>query len=759
MIHSFLRGFMVVLVLTVAFVATSSHAIAKVISKIDVRGAERVEVATIKTYLPVTEGDTFTQDTLDRSLKSLYATGFFADVTVRESNGSLIVNVIENPIVNRIVFEGNDKIEDEELLQEIRMRPRMVLTRTKIQSDTSRLYQIYKRSGRFSAQIDPKLIKLDQNRVNLVFEITEGEVTEIKGIRFVGNRAFDDGELRSKLSSKENKWYRFLSSSDRYDPDRLAYDQELLRRFYLNEGYADFRILSAVAELSEDKESFFMTFTVDEGQRYRVSNAMIHSTIQGYRSEGLKDTLDVESGDWYSARLVESSSDALVNALEDEGYPFVRVSPDIKRNTQNNTVHVIFNVAETRPQFVERINIRGNVRTMDKVVRREFEMSEGDPLVKSQLAESEQNIRDLGYFENVEVKRKPGSAPDKQVLDVNVVEKSTGEISFGAGFSTNDGPLGDIRLRERNFLGKGQDFLAAATIAGERTEFDLSLTEPYFMDRDISATVDAFHITRDLQDESSYDQRRSGGGFGFGFPLSENLRENFGYRIEQNEITDVENTASRFIRDQEGERITSAITHGLDYTNLDSRLFPTDGVKAWFDTEYAGIGGDANYISSRVGSRYYYPLTKKITLSALGEVGGIWGIGGEGVQINERFYLGGATLRGFEDAGVGPRDTLTDDALGGNYFYRGSFEGSFPLGLPEELGIKGHAFTDFGSLWEPDDETGAGLADENSIRASGGVGLSWVSPLGLVRFDYAIPYASEDFDEEESFRFSFGTSF
>lgn len=740
-------------------VLVSSNALAQTISKIEVRGSERVEIETIKTYLPVSIGDTINQGTLDRSVKSLYATGFFADVSVKEINGKLIVDVIENPVINKIAFEGNDKVEDSELMQEIRLRPRMVLTRTKIQSDTARLYQIYKRSGRFSAQIEPKLIKLDQNRVNLVFEVTEGPVTEIKGIRFIGNRAFDDGDLRSVLSSKEDRWYRFLSTADRYDPDRLAFDQELLRRYYLKEGYADFRILSAVAELSEDKASFFMTFTVEEGPRYKIANALIHSSIQNFNSGVLKSELETKTGDWYNSEEVEDSSDALVSALEGYQYPFVRVSPDIKRNRSNNTIHVIYNISETRPKFVERININGNVRTMDKVIRREFEMVEGDPLVKSHLAESEQNLRDLGYFETVKVKRRPGSAPDKTVLDVSVSEKSTGELSIGAGFSTNDGPLGDIRLRERNFLGKGQDVLLAATVAGERTEFDLSLTEPYFMNRDISASIDVFHITRDLQDESSYDQRRSGGGFSFGYPLSENVRQNLGYRIEQNEITDVQSDASRFIRGQAGERVTSAVTHRLTYTDLDSRVSPTEGISAWFDTEYAGVGGDANYVSGRLGSRYYYPLTRKITLSALGEVGAITGIGDEEVQINERFYLGGSTLRGFESAGVGPRDTSTNDALGGNYFYRGTLEAGFPIGLPEELGIKGHTFTDFGSLWEPDDEVGSEIADETSIRASAGVGLSWNSPLGPIRFDYAIPYADEEFDEEEAFRFTFGTQF
>ncbi|MGE4314329.1 MAG: outer membrane protein assembly factor BamA [Pseudobdellovibrionaceae bacterium] len=739
--------------------AAMSVAHAAPISDIRIVGSERVEAETVKSYLPVRVGDELTQDSLDQSVKALFDTGFFTDVQISQQGGTLVVNVTENPVINVISFEGNDEIEDEDLQREISLRPRTVLTRTKVQSDVARLYQVYRRQGRFSADIEPKIIKLDQNRVNLVFEITEGPVTEIEAIRFVGNENFDDGRLRAILASKETAWYRFLSNNDRYDPDRAAYDEELLRRFYLSEGYADFRVLSSVAELSEDKKSFYLTITVDEGDRYKVRATHIHSSLQNFDKDVLNDQLELSAGDWYNADKVEDSVDNITKALDQYGFPFVKVAPDVKRNREEKTVDIIFAINETTPVFVERVDISGNLRTQDKVIRREFEMVEGDPLTKAELAKSEQNIKDMNYFENVKVETKPGSAPDKKVIDVDVVEQSTGELSVGAGFSTTDGPLGDFRIRERNFLGKGQEVLLASTIAGKRTEFDASITEPYFLDRDLSASVDAFHITRDLQDESSYDQRRTGGGFSFGYPLSENLRQKLGYRLERNDITNVKSDASRFIRDQEGQRITSAVNQRLTYTELDSTLFPTEGLVSWLDTEYAGIGGDANYLSGKLGSQYFVPMTDNSHISFLGEVGAITGIGDEGVKINERFYLGGQTLRGFESGGVGPRDTTTDDALGGNYFYRGSVEAEVPIGLPEEMGIKGHIFTDFGSLWEPDDETGVDIADSNSIRAAAGVGLSWRSPFGPVRVDLAQPYIKEDDDKDEIFRFSFGTQF
>lgn len=730
-----------------------------VIRDIKVTGTERIEPATVLTYLDVKVGDKMTQDTLDSALKSLFATGLFADVVLRQNNTTLEVAVVENPVVNEIAFEGNDKIEDEQLLAEIQMRPRQVYTRTKVQADTNRLYQIYRRNGRFAVSIEPKIIKLDQNRVNLVFEIAEGPVTYVKSIRFVGNTNFSDDNLRSQISTAETRWYKFISTDDRYDPDRLAYDQELLRRYYLSQGYADFRVVSAVAELSKDKDYFYVTFTVEEGDRYRVGNVNINAELRDFDEGVLVPHLTFQPGEWYNADEIQNTIDNFTTVLEENQFNFVSIRPDSNRNREKKTIDVTFQIVETQKIFVEKINVNGNVRTMDKVVRREMSLVEGDAFNKNKLSKSEQNIKDLAFFENVEVKNQQGSAPDKAVIDVNVEEKSTGELSIGAGFSTADGPLADFRIRERNLLGKGQDLLFATTIAGKRTEFDVSFTEPYFLDRDLSAGFSIFHTTRDLQDESSYDQRRTGGSLQMGYPLSEKWRQNLRYRLEQNEITDVQTTASRFVRDQEGERITSAVSQSIIYDDRDSKLFPTRGLMSWFDTEVAGLGGDANYISGKLGSTYYYPLYEDDwILNFLGEVGAIHGLSDSDVEINERFYLGGATLRGFASAGVGPRDVTTNDALGGNLFYRGSVEMAFPLGLPEELGIKGHTFTDVGSLWSID-ETGAGIVDENQLRASGGFGISWRSPMGPVRVDLAAPFVSEDYDDEENFRFSFGTRF
>ncbi len=743
----------------VGFVASSTYAQNRTqIRDIRIQGAERIEPATIQSYMDLKVGDPMTPETLDSALKSLFSTGLFADVTLTQQGSTLLVDVMENPVINQIAFEGNDKIDDPTLLSEIQLRPRQVFTRTRVQSDVSRLYQVYRRNGRFSVSIEPKVIKLDQNRVNLVFEIEEGSVTEVESIRFVGNKKYSDSKLRSEMSTKESEWYRILTTSDRYDPDRLAFDQELLRRFYLSQGYADFQILSAVAELANEKDRFFITITLEEGRRYKVGEVKLTSQIRDFDVNTVRDQINIQSGEWYNADLIQESVNNLTDALGDLQYAFVDVRPNTKRNREERTVDVTFNIGESPRVFVERVNVNGNVRTLDKVVRREFELVEGDPFNRTKLAKSERNVRNLDFFETVDVSTRPGSAPDKTQVDVNVSEKSTGELSIGAGFSTSDGPLADFRIRERNLLGKGQDLALSTVIAGERTEFDLRFTEPYFMGRDVSAGFDLFHITRDFQDESSFDQRRTGGALRMGYPLSERWRQTLRYRYEKNEIDDVDSNASSFIRLQEGTRNTSAISQRLTYDNRDSVIDPTSGLIYWLDTEFAGLGGDARYVSGRTGGTYYYPVFDQVVLSVLGETGVIQGIGDEDVRINERFFLGGSTLRGFDDAGVGPRDTATDDALGGEIFYRGSVEASFPVGLDEELGIKGHTFVDAGSLFELDD-TGPTVADQSSPRVGVGVGLSWRSPFGPIRADFALPVVDEDFDEDENFRFNFGTRF
>lgn len=755
---SFIR-YLLLLMTAACLFLNASAARAETVERIRIEGAERIEPATVMTYLDIQPGDDLTQDRLNQSLKTLFGTGLFADIDFYVRNGELVVQVVENPVINQIAFEGNKQLKDEDLLAEIRLRPRVVFTRTKVQTDVERLLEVYRLSGLFSASIEPKIIKLDQNRVNLVFEIYEGPKTRIRNISFIGNQQFSNAKLESVIRSRETRWWRFLSSNDKYDPDRLAFDRELLRRFYLNSGYADFQITSAVAELSQDRKDFFLTFTLEEGARYRIGKISVENNVQELQADWIRAQIDLKEGAWYNAEAVEDMVVTLTTEIGNRQYAFVDVRPRVERRRAEKQVDLVFVVNESAKAFINNINISGNVRTLDQVVRREMLLVEGDPFNRTKIQKSKQNVEDLDFFEEVEVRAVPTAVEDKVDIEVEVQEKSTGELMIGAGFSTADGPLADFRLRERNFLGKGQTLDFTTTLSGLRTEFEFGFTEPYFLNRDLQAGFNVFHITRDLQDVSSYDRRQSGGRLFTDYPIAKNLRQTLSYRLEKNDITNVQPTASLFIQLQQGKRVTSAVAQRLTYDTRNSATDPTEGGIFRFDTEVAGLGGDARYVSTRIGGNYYWPLTKQWIVSVLGEAGHIVAFGGETVQINERFNLGGTTLRGFERFGVGPRDAATTDSLGGNTFYRGSAEVGFPLGLPEEFQIRGHLFSDFGSLWSID-SGGAGLVGDNSsLRLSVGAGVSWKSPLGPIRVDVTAPILKEDFDITQVLSFSFGTSF
>ena len=496
-----------------------------VVQQIRIDGTQRIDPETVQSYMLIKPGEVADADKLDRSLKALFATGLFADVVLRQEGSTLVVRVVENPIINRIAFEGNRRVNEEQLLAEVQLRPRVVYTRTKVQNDVKRIIDLYRRSGRFAATVEPKVIQLPQNRVDLVFEISEGQVTGVQRINFVGNQRFSDGRLREVIQTKESRWWRILSTDDTYDPDRLSFDRELLRKFYLANGYADFRVVSAVAELTPDREGFYITFTIEEGDRYKFRTIDVNSRLRDLNVDDLRRKVTTISGDWYDADKVEGSITALTDAVGSLGYAFVDVRPRINRDRDAKAVDVTYEIQEGPRVYVERINITGNVRTLDKVIRREMKLAEGDALNTSKLRRSRQRIRNLGFFDRVEVNNVPGDQPDRTVVNVEVQEKSTGEISFGVGFSTADGALADVSLRERNLLGRGQDLRLGFTISQRRQEVDLSFTEPYFLDKNLSAGFDVFHITRDFQRESSFDQKNVGFTLRSGYQITEPLRQ------------------------------------------------------------------------------------------------------------------------------------------------------------------------------------------------------------------------------------------
>jgi len=727
------------------------------IREVRIEGGERVEPETIRSYLVIQPGDPFDNERIDRSLKALFATGLFADVAIRREGDGLVVRVVENPIINRIAFEGNRKLSDNQLNAEVQLKPRTVFTRTKVQGDVKRILELYRRNGRFAATVDAKLIKLPQNRIDLVFEIDEGASTGIKTINFIGAHQFTVSRLKGVVSTRESRWYRFFSSDDIYDPDRLTYDRELLRKFYLAEGYADFRVISAVAELAPARDGFYITFTIEEGARYKFGKIDLVNQLKDVQPDTLKPLLTTKPGARYNADEVENSINKLTDALGNRGFAFVDIQPKVTRHADNRTIDVVYEVKEGPRVYVERINITGNVRTLDRVIRREFRLVEGDAFNSAKMRRSQQRVRNLGFFKKVDVTNDPGSAPDKTVVNVAVEEQSTGEFSVGVGFSTTDGPLADISIRERNLLGRGQDLRLGFTIAQRVQQLDFSFTEPYFLDRNMAAGVDAFALTRNQQTESQFDQQSVGGSFRLGYQISEALRQTLKYTLRQDRIYNVATTASLFIQEEAGTRVTSSVGQVLLYDKRDSPKDPTEGYYLQLATDAAGLGGDVRYLRNVVTGGYFYPFAPQWVLSLLGEAGDIFGLS-DTVRIEDRFFVGGDNLRGFATAGIGPRDTKTGDALGGRVYYTGTVQLGFPLGLPQELGITGRVFTDFGSLFGAV-ETGAHVADFKTIRVSSGAGVSWASPLGPIRLDLGLPLVRQSFDKKELFRISFGTRF
>ena len=727
------------------------------IEAIEVTGSQRIDPETVQSYMLVATGDTFDPDRLDRSLKALFGTGLFADVTMRREGSRLVVAVVENPVINRVAFEGNNRVDTEDLEREIQLRPRLVFTRTKVQQDVQRILDVYRLSGRFASEIQPKVIQLEQNRVDLVFEIDEGPLNHIRGLSFIGNRKFSDSELKAVIQTKEYAFWKLLTTTDTYDPDRLSFDRELLRRFYLQNGYVDFKVVSAVAELTPDHSDFVVTFTIEEGERYKIGDVDIGIDLKRVDKENLLPLITMIPGEWYDANEVDNTIDQLTDRLGTLGYAFVNIRPKVNQRRKDLGIDIVFQVAEGARVYVERIDIEGNVRTLDEVVRREFQLVEGDAFNTSKLRRSRRRIGNLGFFKSTKVTNVEGSSPDKTVVKVALEEQSTGQVSLGVGFSSLDGPLGDIGINERNLLGRGQSLSFRFQGAAKRQEFDIGFTEPYFLTRDVAAGFDLFQVTRDRQDDSSFDERKAGGALRLGYTLAPDLRQSLRYQLKRTEIRNVKTEASRFIRDQEGKATVSQISQTLTYDKRDSSNQPTDGYIFSLTTDLAGIGGDTRLVRARVKSGYYLSIFEDKVLSLLFQGGHVLGLG-QDVGIAERFFVGGQQFRGFANSGLGPRDINTDDALGGNTFYVGTAELTFPLGLPDDLGIKASVFTDFGSLWNID-SSGSDIFDSSAIRISAGVGVGWSTAFGLIRIDLTSALSKEDRDETEFVRFSFGTRF
>ncbi|MFC0632855.1 outer membrane protein assembly factor BamA [Brevundimonas balnearis] len=742
------------------------------VNRIIVRGNQRIDQSTVLSYLPIQAGDTVDSQVLDVAVRTLFRTDLFSDVQMGvQPNGDLIIDIVENPIINQVVFEGNNAVREDKLREEVTLQPRGIFTRARVQEDVQSIVELYRLQGRISASVTPKLVQLEQNRVDVVFEIDEGPETGVRQITFLGNEAYSDGDLREVMVTKTSRWWRLFTSNDNYDPNRLDYDREQLRTFYTNRGYYDFRILSGVAELSPDDDSFGITLTVEEGDRYNFGEVSVQTQTDRLNADFLEALLPIRTGQLYRSDLIEDSVDALTFAAGSAGYAFVDINPTYTANPDTDTVDVTFNVTEGERVYVERINVVGNTRTIDPVIRRELLLVEGDAFNRRLMDLSRNNLRALGFFEEVEIEEARGSAPDRSVLNVNVTEQPTGELSVGAGFSSVDSFVVNLGISERNFRGRGQNLLARLEWGSLRQQIDFRFTEPRFLGRNLRAGFDLFHSRYDFQEESSFDYRSTGAGLRLSYPLNRSTLFSVRYFLRDDEVivprNYCESGGSRALCDQIGASINSSAGYTLFVDRRNDPVRPTRGWSGNLRQDFAGIGGDVNYIKTEVDAAWYWGLTPSWVVSLQGSAGYVAGWAGDAIRINDRFFKGGNTFRGFETAGIGPRDLVTNDALGGNFYAIGTAELTVPNGLPEEYGIRTSLFADVGTIGGLDDRytvndngvIDTSIVDDASLRASAGVSIHWRSPMGPIRFDLSHILSREDYDETETFRFSTSTQF
>jgi outer membrane protein insertion porin family len=728
------------------------------IQSITVVGTQRLEADTVRSYIRLRTGQPWTQVAADQALKDLYATELFADVAVRNNAGAVVIEVRENPVVNRIILEGNKRIKNDKIEPEIKLAPRQIYSRSKVRADVARIIELYKRQGRFAAVVEPKLVQLDQNRVDIVFEISEGPKSKVRQINIIGNDKFSDGQLRGEMVTKQARFYKFFSSGTSYDPDRLAFDQQKLRQFYLTKGYADFRVVSAVAELTPDKQDFIITYVVEEGDRYKFGDVKVESQIRDFDSERLTTTLRMKKGDWYDAKMVEDTVESLSETAGLFGYAFADVNPDFQRDKETLTMGITFNVAESPRVFVERIDINGNTLTQDKVVRREFRLNEGDAFNSIQVKRTAERIKSLGYFqEDLEVEQAQGSAPDRIILTTNVEEKATGELSLSAGFSSIENFIFQGSIRQRNFRGLGQELRTNISYSSYSKSAEIGFTEPYLFDRSIAISGDIFR--RDLnsfnffnnQRNTTYKQATTGMQLRVGVPVNEYIYFQARYGLSQDDISLDENTffsdpdgagplsrscdpliAGRFLCDAIGKRLTSSIGYTLLYDDRDNRIRPTRGQSASISQDFAGLGGDVKYVKTRINADKFWKPFGNFVFGLSFEGGyihpledrGLTSQGIDDVRLTDRFYLGEPQMRGFDIRGVGPRvqrvffegqvvngvavntpltdrNQIQDDAVGGRFYYLGRAELQIPLGSgARELGLRPSLFVDVGSVFD-----------------------------------------------------------
>lgn len=744
-----------------------------VFSRVDVAGNQRIEADSVRAFSGIEPGESVSPEDINLAVRQLYQTGLFEDVSVRPEAGRLVITVVENPIINQIAFEGNDGLDDDDLSTVVELRPRLAYSVASAEADAERIVEAYRQAGRYSAQVQPVIIRRPDNRVDLVFEVFEGRRTQVQRVNFVGNKVFSDRRLRRVIETNQSNWLSFVFGGTNYDADRLEVDRERLRQFYLEQGYAEVRVLSATADLSRERDGFFLNFNVSEGRRFNFGNMSVTSAVPGLAPGAFQPLLaPLVGGGVYNVREIERVVERMTFQAGQGGYAFAEIRPQMDIDPVNGVVNVQFQILEGERVFIERIDISGNNRTLDRVIRRQFYVVEGDAFNTREVRNAEDRIRGLGYFSTVAVNVQDGTSPERAIIDVEVEDQSTGSLSLGGAYTSSEGVTAQIGITERNFLGRGQTLSASVAANTEFGNFDLGFVEPQLFDRDLLAGFNIYARQRNLS-EQAFQNTSYGIEPRIGFPLSENGAIVLKYRLSSDDISDVQDDVSRIIFREEGRLTTSAMAFTYSYDRRNSVVDPTAGFILTLNQEFAGLGGDVTHSKTQGTARLFKSyFDEALILSATLEGGAIFSK--QGTRITDRFNAGGDSFRGFARNGIGPRDKRdvgecldpqedleVDESLGGNYYGILRMDASFPLGLPEEYGIYGGFFADAGSLWQLDDTAGSqGEVDDSMIlRASAGVSLFVNTPFAPLRFNYALPFKKAEYDQTERFRFSIQTRF
>ena len=753
--------------------AVAAEPAAQARQPIEVQGNRRIDAETVRSYFHAAPDGRFDEAARDAALKSLLATGLFDNVTIERAGERLVVHLHEAPVLDRVAFEGNKKIKDKELDAVIESKPRGTLQRAVVQADVGRILEAYRHAGRDDVRVAPQIIDRGNDRVDLVYEVTEGQKTTVRQINFVGNKVFGKRQLAAVIKTSATNMVSFLTGGDDYDPDRVSADREQLRLYYRGKGYADASVRSALAEYDPALHGFTLTFTIDEGPLYHFGDISVACNVPGLDTEKLRRLLVAQSGAVFDGRALDKTTEVLAIELSKLGFPFAQAAPRITRDAAARRIDVAFTIDQGPRTYVERIDIRGNTRTSGYVIRREFDITEGDAYNRTLIDRAERRLKNLNYFKTVKITRKPGSAPDRVVLDVEVAEQSTGEFNIAGGYSTTDGLLAEVKLGDRNFLGSGKSVSGTVTYGQYARGIDLSASEPYFLGTRVAAGIELYGRQNQASPYQSYGSDIYGATLQLGTPITEQLGAQYRYSIYNQNVTfDPTSQAaapSLPVRQAAaaGPQWVSAVGSTISYNTLDNPKSPTSGFNSQLRQDLAGLGGDVRFLRTTQDVRYYHPINDDVVALARGQGGYVTGWGGRQVPLLNSFFGGPTMVRGFAPNGFGPRDLTpgsTMDNVGGSMYWATTAElqSNIP-GVPQEYGLKATAFVDAGSVFRyngpttfPGSAQSLQLANNNVVRSSVGAGLTWASPFGNLTVDYAVPLTKAAYDVVQPLRFSAG---